>query len=359
MARSFTLKFLTLLTFLLLGCGTPVFAQKTESLPPITLDPSRVPIEHDDTLLVAQRSPLGDIFTMSLAEISWPQLKEGHTRYSSQSSLNQGDTWPTQRTREIFAKGHPARICVVQCSDERVAPAHVLYDLPQGSVFSIRTAGNNILGDGDGRASYDFCMQSLNTHIVLVLGHYNCGAMKLALKSVKSGQGNPSKAITKMMKFFGPIAGASLKKEDPLKYVVELNVLWQVSDLAWNEALLSEEILRRANFMLVGAVYDHETGQIRYLKEFSGRDLLLSRKKTPDLVIDSQTTPTWIEENTRLSRERLIAKEIGTWPEEFLEHGGRKWLEAASPKAKPNSLEAGYKKDESSDSTHSEHGHRD
>ena len=385
MTRCFNSKFFLILTLLLAGCFFPVMAQdKTDGPPPIKLDPTRLLLEDQDLLMVAQRDAQGKIFQTPLTDIAWPDFKKGHARFLSQDWLNRNDARTLERTRRIFAKGHPARFLIVQCSDERVTSADELYDMPAGTHFPIRTAGNNILGQGDARASFDFAIQKLDIRGINLMGQYRCGALTLATKTIPQGVINRSSAIVQMMERFIGVVGACLDKADPIRAAVETNIIWQFTELAFNEALLPAHILKRAGFMLIGSAYNPETGEIHYLQEMSGKTILDTRKKFPDLVHNRQTVPASTEEITfkslarsvllnrksipeEVSQARSILQDSNSWPEEFLEHGGRKWLEATSSKAKPKTLKAGHKKEKSRDlpigghneADQADHGHRD
>lgn len=70
------------------------------------------------------------------------------------------------------------------CSDSRVA-AEIIFDRGLGDLFVVRTAGH-LVGE-DVLASVEYGVALLETPLVVVLSHDNCGAVGAALDSHESG----------------------------------------------------------------------------------------------------------------------------------------------------------------------------
>ena len=83
---------------------------------------------------------------------------------------------------EDLSKGQHPFAVVLSCSDSRILP-NVLFDNDLGDLFIIRTAGN-IIGEVD-LASIEFAIEHLNTKLIVVLGHSQCGAIKAFLSQQK------------------------------------------------------------------------------------------------------------------------------------------------------------------------------
>lgn len=73
---------------------------------------------------------------------------------------------------------HRPRAAVLTCSDARVSPAR-LFDLPDGSLFVVRVAGNT--ASPDAVASLTYAVEELGTDTIVVLGHSHCGAVTAAV----------------------------------------------------------------------------------------------------------------------------------------------------------------------------------
>lgn len=80
---------------------------------------------------------------------------------------------------------HRPIAAVLTCSDARVSPART-FDLPAGSLFVIRVAGNTATEEAV--ASLSYAVEHLGVPTVVVLGHSHCGAVTAAM----SGSADPS-----------------------------------------------------------------------------------------------------------------------------------------------------------------------
>jgi len=78
--------------------------------------------------------------------------------------------------KNITNEQHP-KITLVTCSDSRVDPGYFKID-PINKIFVIRNIWNNILTS---EWSVNYGVEHLNTPILLILAHTNCGAIKAAI----------------------------------------------------------------------------------------------------------------------------------------------------------------------------------
>ena len=72
---------------------------------------------------------------------------------------------------------HSPVAVVLTCSDARIPPA-LVFDQPRNRLFEVRVAGG--LLDANVREAIDFAVDHLHVPLVIVLGHENCAAVKLA-----------------------------------------------------------------------------------------------------------------------------------------------------------------------------------
>jgi carbonic anhydrase len=82
---------------------------------------------------------------------------------------------------------HSPVAVVLTCSDARIPPA-LVFDQPRNRMFEVRVAGG--LLDANVREAIDFAVDHLHVPLVVVLGHENCAAMKLAV-DVRDGNEAP------------------------------------------------------------------------------------------------------------------------------------------------------------------------
>lgn len=103
---------------------------------------------------------------------SLEQLTEGNERF-----LNDKPIHPHQNKKTVLANqdGQKPFAVIITCSDSRVSP-EILFDQGIGDLFVIRNAGNLISNIDMG--SIEYAVEHLDTKLVVVLGHTECGAIK-------------------------------------------------------------------------------------------------------------------------------------------------------------------------------------
>lgn len=99
------------------------------------------------------------------------RLTEGNERFLS----GHGAEVDLTERREATAEGQQPWAAVVACSDSRVAP-ETIFDAPLGDLFVVRTGGNVV--DELVLGSLRFGVEVLGTPLIVVLGHYGCGAVE-------------------------------------------------------------------------------------------------------------------------------------------------------------------------------------
>ena len=90
----------------------------------------------------------------------------------------------TQRRQESVAAQHPKAV-LFGCSDSRVA-AEIIFDQGLGDLFVIRTAGHII--DTAVLGSIEYAVHLLDTPLIVVLGHDNCGGVGAAMDALRTGE---------------------------------------------------------------------------------------------------------------------------------------------------------------------------
>lgn len=98
-------------------------------------------------------------------------LKEGNARFVS-GHLTPKDHYDEDR-KKLSEGQHPFAV-VLCCSDSRVVP-EIIFDQKLGDLFVIRNAGNVV--DEDVLGSIEYAVEHLESPLVVVLGHSNCGAV--------------------------------------------------------------------------------------------------------------------------------------------------------------------------------------
>jgi carbonic anhydrase len=151
---------------------------------------------------------------------------------------------------------------ILGCSDSRVAP-ELIFDAVLGELFVVRVAGNVLSPEVAG--SLQYAGAHLQTPLFVVLGHGGCGAVKAALERRFRGVQHHSR-IHLLLESILPALhdiDTSLDPAAQLAQAVEANVRWtlrQVRESPEGRARLAEGRLQ-----VVGAIYDLESGQVRFL----------------------------------------------------------------------------------------------
>jgi len=159
-----------------------------------------------------------------------------------------------------LAKGQRPYATVLGCSDSRV-PVELLFDAGFGELFVIRVAGNVISPEVMGSMQYAGVV--LRTPLFVVLGHEGCGAVQAALAAKLKGarQGRHIEALLANI-----LAGLHGMGSPTLAAAVEANVRWsmqQVLETPEGKAGAARGV------KLVGAIYELETGRVRFLEPWS------------------------------------------------------------------------------------------
>ena len=132
-------------------------------------------IESTHPTIESKRKP------MISAQEALKLLKEGNKRHASGLGGRRSRT--TNRHRRELILGQQPFAVVVGCADSRVAP-ELVFDQGSGDLFVIRVAGNIITPTQAG--SIEFATMVLNTKLVVVLGHSQCGAVRAAVDQLNA-----------------------------------------------------------------------------------------------------------------------------------------------------------------------------
>ena len=180
------------------------------------------------------------------------RLMEGNARYvSGEMHAPRRDE---ERRQETLKVQNPFAI-IVTCSDSRVAP-EIVFDEGIGDLFVVRDAGNVIAAIE--KESVEYSAGILNSSVVLVMGHKNCGAVNAVL----NGQ---LKGISTIAKLIEP-AVLKAKKEcsdDCLKLAIKFNAL------NMKRALMQSPLLKRLvqedTLIIRAAYFDLNLGTVELL----------------------------------------------------------------------------------------------
>lgn len=100
------------------------------------------------------------------------KLTTGNQRFLDEKSIH-----PHQNKESVLKNqdGQKPFAVIITCSDSRVSP-EIVFDQGIGDLFVIRNAGN-LISDID-MGSIEYAVEHLDTKLIVVLGHTECGAIK-------------------------------------------------------------------------------------------------------------------------------------------------------------------------------------
>ena len=193
------------------------------------------------------------------ADEALARLKEGNARF-----LRGEARFPTVQKELLaeLAKGQRPYVTILGCSDSRVPP-ELIFDAGFGELFIIRVAGNVVSPEIMGTLQY--AGLHLQTPLFVVLGHDGCGAINAALDVKQSGTLMPSRITLLLANILPGLSEMEpgLSDAEQRLAAVEANVRWSMQQiLATPEAQLR---VKEGVMKLVGAVYELESGRVRFL----------------------------------------------------------------------------------------------
>lgn len=203
-------------------------------------------------------------------------LKAGNERFSSGMASHPNVDAARLAQAGMENQGDHAYATVMTCSDSRV-PVEILFDAGIMDTFVIRVAGN--VSDTDEIGSIEYGLAHVNTPVMVVLGHTQCGAVTAATHAVH-GTGhalernipplvnNIEPAVRRAMALHADIHGDAI-----IPYAIEENVWQSIEDL-FMQSPSTRELVHSGKTKVIGAVYDVGRGTIEWLPESKSLEIL-------------------------------------------------------------------------------------
>jgi carbonic anhydrase len=190
------------------------------------------------------------------------ELLAGNARFM------RGQPASPRRSPEDFrslAEAQSPGAVIVSCSDSRVA-LEILFDVGVGDIFVVRVAGNVVSGAGVTiKGSIEYAVAELNVHLIMVLGHSGCGAVKAAMKHIDAKESLPG-SINGLVELVKPaVAETKGAPGDPLENAIRKNVEIGVAALEQLQPIVAPRV-KDGKVKVVGAVYDLRTGAVTLLE---------------------------------------------------------------------------------------------
>lgn len=195
-----------------------------------------------------------------LREAAFVLLNEGNVRFA-------GDT-PTHpsadagRRRLTAIEGQAPLVTLLTCSDSRV-PAEIIFDRGVGEIFTVRVAGN--VADTDEVATIEYGVGHLHTPLLLVMGHTHCGAVGAVAKGSEL-HGLIPELVDNIRPAVERSRAAGGDADSVIARAIEENVRQSMADIIRRSSIV-RDALQSGSVKMAGAVYDIETGKVRWLSD--------------------------------------------------------------------------------------------
>jgi carbonic anhydrase len=197
--------------------------------------------------------------TRTTADEALTRLVAGNARFLRGKSRRAGFR---RETLAKLAKGQRPYATILGCSDSRVPPEWI-FDAGLGELFVIRVAGNMLSPEIAG--SLQYAGSHLQTPLFVVLGHEGCGTVSAALATMYDRAQHPSR-IQILVDAILPSLPDLNRRMSPRKRLaraVESNVRRTVRQIL--ESPEGQARLAEGRMKVVGAIYEIETGGVRFL----------------------------------------------------------------------------------------------
>lgn len=203
-------------------------------------------------------------------------LKEGNKRFYTGKATNAHADSARLAQAGSENQGDHAYATVITCSDSRV-PVEILFDAGVMDIFVIRVAGNVV--DVDEAGSIEYGLAHVNTPVLVVLGHTQCGAVTAVTNAIQGHGHALERNIPPLVDNIQPAVNAAIAAhpdvhgKDIIPYGIEENVWVGIEDLFMSSPV-SRNLVNEGKVKIIGAIYDVGNGKINWLPESKTTDIL-------------------------------------------------------------------------------------
>ncbi|WP_431242394.1 carbonic anhydrase [Flavobacterium sp. P21] len=186
------------------------------------------------------------------------KLVTGNQRFLDEKSIH-----PHQNKESVLENqdGQKPFAVVVTCSDSRVSP-EIVFDQGIGDLFVIRNAGN-LISDID-LGSIEYAVEHLDSKLIVVLGHTECGAIKAYINDKNGSYKNHFNHIDDIVE---TISNEDEEIEADKKTPKASNYLGAIDANIKHSVKLIEDnkIVKEHHVKVIAMRYDVHTGKVSQL----------------------------------------------------------------------------------------------
>jgi carbonic anhydrase len=180
------------------------------------------------------------------------KLMAGNKRFLESKPTNNNQS--LARLQSISEEQKPFA-AILGCADSR-SSLEVVFDQGFGDLFIVREAGN--ISTAEELGSLEFGTLVLGAKVLMVMGHYSCGAVKAAMAGDEV-PGSIGSILAEIQPAIGDFQGQQEDKE-AVKKATEANVNYQISKL--KESPVLSELVTANKLKIVGGYFNFQTGEV-------------------------------------------------------------------------------------------------
>jgi carbonic anhydrase len=190
---------------------------------------------------------------------AYQKLLEGNDRFIQGSLAHPRQN--AQHRAEIADIQNPFA-AVFGCSDSRLA-AEIIFDVGLGDLFVVRNAGQVISSTTLGTLEYG--VEFLEVPLIVILGHYGCGAIQATLDSMAGTLKSEGDFIPSLVSKISPsVEAARAAGAASVDAITELHITDTVQELITRSTLIDSAV-RSGKLAVVGAIYQLALGKVTSL----------------------------------------------------------------------------------------------
>ena len=189
------------------------------------------------------------------------RLEEGNARFVSGATIHPNIDMKT-RTRTA-REGQTPFAAILSCADSR-APIELVFDQGIGDIFSVRNAGN--IYDDIAIGTLEIAVTHFNSPVMIVLGHTDCGAIKLAIEG-KVLKGNMMKVIDRIVPIVDLVRAnkPDLRNAKFLLEVTKENTLNTMEEIKAKSELIRSKV-EKGELRLIAGIHYLDSGKVEWLE---------------------------------------------------------------------------------------------
>lgn len=216
-------------------------------------------------------------------------LKDGNARFVAGKSVNPNSDIARANLAGKSNQGDYAYATIISCSDSRV-PVERIFDAGIMDLFIVRVAGNVV--DGDEAGSIEYGLGHVNTPLLVVLGHSQCGAVKAVTAAIEGHGHALERNIPALVDNIQPAIKRAQQKNPGLQgdalipFGIEENVWQGIEDLFMRSPATREQV-KTGKIKVVGALYDVASGTVTWLPESKVTEIHATAEKSPKKTVDA------------------------------------------------------------------------